>query len=413
MVARGFRAPCCAWPIASLALAVSMTTSCSRVPLTAPTKSTITLYTTASAVPLNGTADLIANITEEAGTAVPDGTLVTFNTTLGHLQPTSAHTINGQATVTLVAGDIAGTATISAYSGGATASGSGTSTSTVAATVQIAIGAAATDTIVAHAEPGSLPPNGGTVQIIAQVRDASGNGIQGVPITFTATGGQIRSPVATSDATGAASTAFTTTSKATVTAHAGAKTADVVVDVAALPAVTLSASPTSPVAGQPVNFTITIDTTNAPNPVRNVRIDYGDGDFEDLGPISGSTSVAHVYASSGTQSVTVTLTDTTGQQVTQVLSLVVLASSPMSVTLSVTPNPATVNTAVTLQAVVSGSTLTIQSYDWDFGDSTVQTTTGALTTKIYTTAGTFHAKVTVHATDGSAGLGAADVTVTP
>lgn len=118
-------------------------TSCSRVPLTAPTKSTISLYASGSAMPVDGSVNVTANIIEEAGTPVHNGTLVTFTTTLGHLEPASAGTVNGQATVKLVADGVAGTATVSAFSGGATAAGSGTSTGAEAATVQITIGTVA------------------------------------------------------------------------------------------------------------------------------------------------------------------------------------------------------------------------------------------------------------------------------
>jgi PKD repeat protein len=212
--------------MAGVVLLVALT-SCTRVPLTAPTKSTISLYASGATVPINGSVDVIANIIEEAGTPVHNGTLVTFTTTLGHLEPASAGTVNGQATVKLVADGVAGTATVSAFSGGATAAGSGTTGGAGAATLQIPIGTAA-----------------------------------------------------------------------------------------------------------------------------------------------------------------------------------------VSVTLTATPNPATVNTTVALQAVAGGS-VSIDSCDWDFGDSTSQTTLGALTTKTYTVAGTFHAKVTVHATDGSVGVGTTDVIITP
>jgi adhesin/invasin len=352
-----------------------------------------------------------ASVIEEAGTPVQNGTLVSFTTTLGHLDPTSARTTNGQATVKFFSDGLSGTATISAFSGGATSAGTGGAAGGAAATVQIALGGAAADNVIVHAEPSSVPLSGGSARIIAQVRDAAGNGLPNVLVVFSTTAGSLQPPSVTTDANGTATTNLTTTSKATVTAAAGAKTATVDVNVAALPTITLSASPASPVAGQPVTFTIAIDTTNAANPVRNVRIDYGDGDFEDLGAVAGSTSAAHIYDSAGSRSVTVTVTDTAGQQARQVLAIAVLPSVPVNLVLSVSPNPATVNTTVSFEAQITGSTIGIESFDWDFGDGTHQTTTGSSTTKIYTAPGTFHATVTAHATDGTTGVGAADVKV--
>ena len=106
--------------VLGLLLAAGLAVSCDRVPLTAPTESTIQLFSTAPSVPLNGSIDLIATITEQAGTPVPDGTLVSFTTTLGRLEPSETRTDNGKATVKLMAGTQSGTATVTAFSGAAT-----------------------------------------------------------------------------------------------------------------------------------------------------------------------------------------------------------------------------------------------------------------------------------------------------
>jgi adhesin/invasin len=208
---------------------VSMT-SCTHVPLTAPTKSIIALY--ASTSPANdGSINLIATVTEEAGTPVQNGTVVTFTTTLGRLDPTSAETTNGQATVKFFSDGLSGTATVSAFSGGAT-SGSG-STAGNAATLTIDLGAAAANSIAIHAEPSSLPVSGGTATIIAQVRDASGNGLPNVLVAFTTTAGTLQFSSLSTDSSGTATTSLTTTSNATVTAAAGGKTGTVDVTLAA------------------------------------------------------------------------------------------------------------------------------------------------------------------------------------
>src|SRR3954468_17940770 len=127
-----------------LALAIPLgVVSCDKVPLLAPTGTVITLLTTSNTVSLNSTVDLIATAIENgqaagtgtgtgtgsvstgtsgAGTPVQNGTLITFTTTIGHVEPAEARTHNGQVTVKLITTGQSGTATITAYSGGASTS---------------------------------------------------------------------------------------------------------------------------------------------------------------------------------------------------------------------------------------------------------------------------------------------------
>ena len=145
-----------------------------------------------------------------------------------------------------------------------------------------------------------------------------------------------------------------------------------------------------------------------------MRVNFGDGDFQDLSTLSGTTTVAHIFGRDGTFTVTVTVTDTTGQQASQILVIGVVPQQPVAVDLTASPNPAARNAIVTFTASVTLITgVNFESYDWDFGDGTTRTTTGEQITKSYSAVGTFHVKVTVHASDGSTGLGAADVVITP
>jgi adhesin/invasin len=310
-------------------LVAGLGASCDRVPLTAPTESTIQLFSTAPSVPLNGSVDLIATITEQAGTPVPDGTLVSFVTTLGRVEPSETRTENGKATVKLVAGTQSGTATVTAFSGAATG-GTGDN-ATAGASVEVAIGAAAAATVTVRAEPASVPPSGGSVRIIAQVLDESGNLLSGIPVTFSTTAGQLSSSSAITDANGDGRVTLTTSTEATVTARAGgaeAATVDVSVTVIAAPTIELSASPAAPAVNQPVTFTITV-TPAAPadggSPVESVEIDFGDGDSADLGAVSGTTTAMHIYANPDSYTVQVTVTDTANQTTSQAVVIVVQA----------------------------------------------------------------------------------------
>src|SRR5204863_446537 len=123
-------------------------------------------------LPLGGSTEVSAFVLEQSGTPVQNGTVVRFTATLGTVSPGEAETRNGLAIVTFQAGSTSGIAEVRATSGGATGgtstSGTGTTATTTSTNViQITIGAAAVNTITLRANPGSVPPNGGTVELIA------------------------------------------------------------------------------------------------------------------------------------------------------------------------------------------------------------------------------------------------------
>ena len=78
--------------------------ACQKVPLLAPTGSTIVLTATTTAISANGTTPIVAQVLENAGTPPHEGTQVTFTTTLGSLDPQEALTdANGQVTTMFLA----------------------------------------------------------------------------------------------------------------------------------------------------------------------------------------------------------------------------------------------------------------------------------------------------------------------
>src|SRR5439155_5794395 len=105
---------------ALLALSVFVA-ACEKVPLLARTGSTITLTTGTTALSGNGEVPIIAQVLESWGTPPHSGTRITFTTSVGRIEPSSTSTdVNGQAIVMYRAGTANGTATITAFSGGAT-----------------------------------------------------------------------------------------------------------------------------------------------------------------------------------------------------------------------------------------------------------------------------------------------------
>src|SRR5262245_22703470 len=164
-----------------LLAAMPLTYACDKVPLLAPTGSVISLFAAANTVPLNGDIEVVANVIEQgttstpttpttpgtgtpgtgttgttsttsagAGTPVQNGTLVSFTTTIGRIEPSEARTSNGQVRVRFFAGTQSGTATITAFSGGASGK-----------LENLKVGAAGVERVVVSGSPQTGPPAGG------------------------------------------------------------------------------------------------------------------------------------------------------------------------------------------------------------------------------------------------------------
>src|SRR5262245_3830311 len=196
---------------AAIALACLAASGCSEaLPTSPPAVTRITLTTSASQLPFNGTAEVTAEIIDTNGRPAPNGTVVSFTTTLGSFAATTAETALGRAAVTFLAGTISGTATINA-----TATNAATAPETAR---QIAIGAAAASRVLVLAEPTSLPFSGGSTAITATVLDGTGKPLASIPVTFTSTAGTVAPSALKTDQEGNAKTTLRTAAAATVTA---------------------------------------------------------------------------------------------------------------------------------------------------------------------------------------------------
>lgn len=362
------------------ALLLSLATvACERVPLLAPTGSVITLTSAATAVPTNGSAQLIAQVLEPSGTPPHSGTHLIFVTTLGTIEPTEAETdINGRAIVMFRAGLANGTATITAASGGAAVA--------TANVLKIAVGNAAVGNLGVTASPTSLPAGGGTSTISAIVLDISGNVLPGVNVAFTVDTGAVSPSSATTNGNGVASTVLTATRTAKVTAIAGigasggtgstggsVQTKDVTVNVNVGPSISFGAvTPNPAIAGQAATVTLTVTAPGATqSPIRSIIVNWGDGQQTTVG--SNTATLAHVYFAPGTYTITATATDTNGDS-SQATTSVVVISRPLP-TVSVTPTPtsgssSTIFSFAVTAAAATGSNASIQNVHLDFGDGT-------------------------------------------
>ncbi len=394
------------WALAALGLvALVASAACDKVPLTAPTGSTVTLFSNTTIVPVNGAAEITATVIEAGGTLVQNGTLVTFTTTIGQLDPGEARTRDGKVTVRLVAGSRSGRAVIRAFSGGVTSGD-----------LSVDIGGAAAGSINLSANPSNVPASGGTSTVLAIVFDVDGNRLPGVPVSFTSTAGTLSSTVVVTNAQGESTTTITTNRDADVTASTGgagtgegaraAVTATVKITASALPTVTIAASGT-PVADSPTSFTVTASAT-APATVRSIVVDFGDGSVQTYG---NTTSVAHTYRGSGSFTVTATVEDTNGGRSTGLTVVVVTASAPL-VALTAT-SPVTVNAIATFSVTITQNpgNVPVQSVRFEFGDGAIREVQSLSTTYSYASPGTYVASATVRFTNGRTSMGLAQVRV--
>jgi len=405
-------------------LGVVASAACDKMPLLAPSGSVITLFPSANTVPTNGEIEIVATVIEQgvaapppsngngngngtgttntagSGTPVHNGTLISFTTTIGRVEPAEARTQNGQVRVRFIAGGQSGTATVTAFSGG-----------TSGRLENLRVGTAAAERVIITANPQTLGPAGGSTEISARVEDESGLGLPGVPVNFTSDAGLLNPTSALTDRDGVARTRLTTSQRATVTANVAGNTAEVVVGLNPRTGISITPPSTQVSAGQPASFTVAVGTEAN---IQDVSVSFGDGTTRSLGALSGSTTVQHTYAEAGTYDVRATAREASGFTESVATSFTVLPGQPPGVTITASNTTPTVGETVILTANVTGATSTIQRYEWTFGagaDRPSAVTTGPQVPVTYSTTGTKVIIVNVVQATGPAGNGSTSVVV--
>lgn len=394
---------------ALLAVATTVVGACDKVPLMAPTNSTITVSAPTQVLASGGSAEITAFVLEGSGTPVQNGTNVRFSSTLGRVEPVESETTNGLAFTTFFADNSSGIAEIRATSG---AAAGGTDNTNV---VQLTVGAAAVNTVTLRANPGSVGPAGGAVELTATVIGADGQLLPGVVVTFGTDQGTLSVPAVTTNASGESRTTLTTSQQAIANATAGITTSSsVTVTVRPGPAVTITCAPASGTgncaavqADRTSNTAAVIFTVTKPtgsSTLRTATLHFGDGNTQSLGNLAGGSATStRVYSGpSGSSGTTYTAT----VQVTDINGETVAASTVVIVTPKVVPTPINVAlTATSVAATASGQlwTLTaavtgggeagtgdaaVESYAWTFGDGTTATTSGETRGHVYATSAT-------------------------
>jgi len=437
---------------------------CEKVPLLAPTGSSITLTTATNTLAANGSATIVAQVLESSGTPPHSGTRVTFLTTLGTLEPTEASTdASGRATVTFKPNGASGIAEISATSGGATTSTTSTTsgganggTATGAnRNLTIYVGAAAVGRVLIAANPVVLPTAGGATTVTASVLDRNGNALASAPVSFVTTAGTLSATVVNTDASGNASVTLTTFQAATVTATVGVGSssggtsggdsnttgsasntqASVSVSLTNAPTVQITPPTTPPSAGLPSTFTFRVTpatagasggsgsggtggSTGGTVPIREVIIDWGDGVRDNVGAVSGEQVVAHTWRSAGTYTVSATVTDVAGGSARVATAVTVIPVPRPTIIITPTPSSAPGGSNINFSIQITApSGLAISNVVIDFGDGTTQAlggATGIINVSHTYAAGvrTYNIFVTVTDSTGQSTIGSTTVSIT-
>ena len=193
------------------------------------TGGSITLEASPTSIPADGysSSEITATVNDSSGTAVYDGTTVTFTTDLGSFSRSfsrsasvSVTTSGGKAVVSLIAGATPGTATITAEANDISQS--------ITVSITDTGSGGGTASITLTADPTSIPPDGfSSSTITATLYDSSGSPVSaGTYVTFTTNLGSFSGGTTTygwtSDDTGVVTVSLiagTTSGTATVTAE--------------------------------------------------------------------------------------------------------------------------------------------------------------------------------------------------
>lgn len=313
-----------------LLVPLALAAGCGKASPTAPSGSTLTLNVNPTTITsATGSAHATATLIRPNGTADP-GTQVQFETSLGSFNPASQATNNsGVATSTLTGNGRVGTAKVTAFSG-----------SVMSTEVDVMIGDLGAS-ITLQATPPTIPSSGGTVTLLALVRDATGAPVPAAQVNFTTTVGELRSRggLVTANGNGQATDVLTVRStdiSSQTTIMVGADTANsmgalqtatftiaILTNAAASIIVSGSPSTTLPASGGMVNLTALVrDATGSPVAGVGVSFSTTIGTLQSGGAVMNTGSNGEVFD-----------------------------------ILTVTPQPAATSGSVTASAIGAGGTL--------------------------------------------------------
>lgn len=165
-------------------------------------------------------------------------------------------------------------------------------------------------------------------------------------------------------------------------------------------------SPSPAIVGEQVYFDASASVPGLGHRITQYKWNWGDGD-----PVVSSSSPRqdHDYTAPGSYTVTLTVTDETGQAGTISRTVAVSAGNPVADFSFIVENPLTHTIAFDGRSSVASGTATITDYAWQFGDG--NTDTGPTPSHSYGAAGTYTVKLTITDSTGKTGVVSKSVTV--
>ena len=184
--------------------------------------------------------------------------------------------------------------------------------------------------------------------------------------------------------------------------------------------VTVAAVPVSPVAGQPVTFTVQVSPPAGAPEVREVTVDFGDDSTASLGAVTGRRSLVHVYDAAGSYVATATVQDAAGRRHRSSIAVVVRVLPAIPVRVTPPPADPVVGVRVTFTVEVSPApeAPAVRSVTIDFGDGSATRALGVWTGRrfedhIYETVGRYTVTATVRDAAGRDHAASTVVNVVP